>query len=253
MTCQLTKLETALDNLKKTQPNLNAADAALLASALSLTGRHALAIFEDQRYVWPEDYQKLTAAMVPTIKIIQETTETPAKKTAKNAPEDEPAMINVGLAPNFTAGENLLTDRDDLKTALSDILQAGVEFTYNPNDIGWQWALDRANWNTITGTDLTRRIRVRCTFTEGAVGTEVGAAGTKKRRATASKVVDVVDEEYFDQRLLSEMLVRVKRIGHLDVGVPVQRHSVPIEQIELDVLLGQHLLNKHRPPFGPCI
>ncbi|HEY0867353.1 MAG TPA: hypothetical protein VGE01_08245 [Fimbriimonas sp.] len=191
ITCQLTKLETALDALKKSQPNLNAADAALLASALSLTGRHALAIYEGERYTWPEDYQKLAAAMIPEITIIQETVaETAPKRASKNAPEDEPVVVNVGLAPNYAAGEALLEGRDDLKTALSDVLQEGVDFSYNPNDLGWQWALDRVNWNTVSGQEIARKIRVKCTFTEGAQGTEIGAPGTKKRRTAAAKVTE---------------------------------------------------------------
>jgi len=198
ITCQLTKLESALDTLKKAQPNLNAADAALLASALSITGRHALAIYDGQHYVWPEDYQKLTGAMVAEINQIQETTETTTKRVSKTAPEDEPITINVGLMPNLTAGEEkVLPERDDLKTALSDLLQEGVEFSYSPTDIGWQWALDRANWNTVSGTELARRIRVKCAFTEGAIGIEMGAPGAKKRKAPAAKITveEVPDEE----------------------------------------------------------
>ena len=46
LTINLTKLETALEQVRKAYPKLQPTDAALLASALTLAGRHALA----QRY-----------------------------------------------------------------------------------------------------------------------------------------------------------------------------------------------------------
>ena len=193
MTCQLTKLETALDVLKKAHPNLVPADAALLASALTLTGRHAVAIYDGEQYVWPDDNEKLLKAMVPQVKQTQEAIEASApKRVAKNAVEEEPILMNVGLMPNLTAGENLLQGRDDLKTLLSDILQDGVEFAYAPTDIGWQWALDRANWTTIAGQEVSKRVRSKTAFTEGAVGVEMNA-GAKKR--TAAKKAALVEEE----------------------------------------------------------
>ena len=195
MTCQLTKLETALDQLKKAYPQLVPADAALLASALTLTGRHAIALYEGEQYVWPDDNEKLMRAMVPQVKITQEAIEANApKRVSKTAVEEEPILMNVGLMPNLTAGENLLQGRDDLKTVLSDILQEGVEFVYATNDIGWQWALDRANWSTISDTELSRRIKIKASFTEGAVGIEMGAAGTKKKATKATKVAVVEPE-----------------------------------------------------------
>ncbi len=196
ITCQLTKLETALDQLKKNYTKLMPADAALLASALTLTGRHAIALYDGEQYVWPTDNDKLTRAMVAQVQLVQEAIENNApKKVSKNAPEEEPVTISVGLMPNFSAGENLLSDRDDLKTVLSDILQDGVEFAYSPTDIGWQWALDRANWNTITGQEISRRVKIKTSFTEGAVGVEMGLAGAKKRpsRAKAAEVAEIAD------------------------------------------------------------
>ncbi len=188
ITCQLTKLEAALDTVKKTYTNLVPADAALLASALTLSGRQAIALYEGEQYVWPEDYERLSAAMVPQMRQIQEAVEANApKRVTKNTPEEEPVMVSVGLMPNFSAGERLLDNRDDLKAKLSDVLQEGVEFAYAPTDIYWQWALDRVNWNTVAGQEISRRIRIKATFTEGAVGVEIGLAGTKKR--TSKKVV----------------------------------------------------------------
>ncbi len=197
-TVQLTKLETALDQVRKQYPKLVPADAALLATALSLTGRHALALYEGEQFQWPEDYEKLTHSMVAQVEQVNEAIEHNApKRTAKSTVEEEPVTISVGLAPNISAGEKLLEGRDDLKTRLSDIVQEGVEFAYAPSDIGWQWALDRANWSTISGGEMSRRIKIKTGFTEGAVGIEMGVGGTKKRapkKAAAAPVV-VPDEE----------------------------------------------------------
>ena len=195
ITCQLTKLETALDQVKKAHPKLVPADAALLASALTLTGRHAIALYEGTQYTWPEDYAKLTHAMVGQLQMVQEAIEANApKKVSKTAPEEEPVTVSVGLMPNFTAGENLLKERDDLKQLLSDVLQEGVEFVYSPSDIGWQWALDRANWTTIANSEMSRRIKVKASFTEGAVGIEMGAAGAKKRPSRAKPANELSPE-----------------------------------------------------------
>ena len=191
ITIQLTKLESALDQIRKTQPKLLAADAALMATALSVTGRHAIAIYESEQYTWPDDYEKLTHAMVGQVEMVNEAIEhnTP-KRSSKTAVEEEPVMITVGLMPNLTAGEAVLTERDDLKAVLSDILQEGVEFVYASTDIGWQWALDRANWNTISGNDVSRRIKIKASFTEGAVGIEMGVGSPKKRASRAKGIAE---------------------------------------------------------------
>jgi hypothetical protein len=194
-TVQLTKLETALDQVRKQYPKLVPADAALIATALSLTGRHALALYDGVQYSWPEDYEKLTKSMVGQVEQVNEAIEhnTP-KRAAKSTAEEEPVTIAVGLAPNLSAGEKLLEGRDDLKAKLSDIVQEGVEFSYSPSDIGWQWALDRANWATISGSDVSRRIKIKTGFTEGAVGIEVGVGGPKKR-SPKKAAAPVVEEE----------------------------------------------------------
>jgi hypothetical protein len=189
ITIQLTKLETAVDQIRKTHPKLVPADQTLLATALSLTGRHAIAIYEGEQYTWPDDYERLTRAMVAQVNMVNEAVEsnTP-KRSSKSSTEEEPVTISVGLMPNLTAGEQLLASRDDLKAVLSDTLQEGIEYSYNPTDLGWQWALDRANWNTISGHEVSRRIRVKASFTEGAVGIELGVGGKKRpTRAAASK------------------------------------------------------------------
>lgn len=191
ITCNLTKLESAVDQMRKAYPKVLAADAALVASALSLTGRHAKAVYEGEYFVWPDDNQKLMLSMSSHLQSINQVIEENApKKLSKAAqalaPEEEPVMVNIGLAPNIAAGEAILNSREDLKTMLSDVLQGGVEFLYGAQDIGWQWALDRANWNTISDGDLSRRIKVKALFTEGAVGVEQGTA-TKKRGKKAEE------------------------------------------------------------------
>lgn len=191
ITCHLTKLETAVEQIKKAHPKLKPTDAALVASALVLTGRHALALYGGEQYRWPEEYDKLTKKMVGELEIINQGVE-PPKKSAKNAPEEEPVVVSVGLTPNFSAGERILGGRKDLIAKLSDLLQEGVEFVYSPTDLGWQWALDRANWSTISGGELHRRIKIKASFTEGAVGVEMGTT-TKKR--TASKKAAVSEPE----------------------------------------------------------
>ena len=195
ITIQLTKLESALDQIRKTQPKLLAADAALIATALSVTGRHAIALYEGEQYVWPEDYQRLTDAMIGQIEMVNEAIEHNAPKRAtKSTVEEEPVTVTVGLMPHLAAGEQVLNKRDDLKVVLSDLLQEGVEFVYASTDIGWQWALDRANWNTITGNEVSRRIKIKASFTEGAVGIEMGLGTTKKRPSRAKGAVAVEPE-----------------------------------------------------------
>ncbi len=193
ITIQLTKLETALDQIRKSYPKLKPADAALIASGLTLAGRHAQAIYDGTHYTWPDQYEELTKAMVAQLELVNEGIET-TKKVVKNAPEEEPVIVTVGLAPNMTAGERFLEGRDDLKTLMSDILQSGVEYVYSGTDLGWQWALDRANWNTIAGSEISRRIKIKASFTEGAVGIEMGT-GTPKKRAVKAKAVAVIEPE----------------------------------------------------------
>lgn len=179
LTVQLTKLESALDQLKKSYPNLQATDAAMIAAAVSLTGRHAFAIYGGEQFEWPEDYEKLTTSMIPHLQAVQNAIDANApKKKAANA-EEEPIPISVGLKPNFEAGEHALADRSDLKSTLGEILKDGVEFVYAPSDIGWQWALDRANWSTLSGSEVSRRIIVEASFTEGATGVLTGAPKKK--------------------------------------------------------------------------
>jgi hypothetical protein len=206
ITIQLTKLETAVDQIRKTHTRLVPADQTLLATALSLTGRHAIALYEGEQYVWPDDYERLTRAMVGQIKMVNEAVEhnTP-KRAAKSTTEEEPVTVTVGLMPNLTAGEQLLAERDDLKAVLSDTLQEGVEYSYNPSDIGWQWALERANWNTISGNEISRRIRVKASFTEGAVGIELGVGPKKRPSKPSAAAIAKAEAEAADAELPDEI------------------------------------------------
>lgn len=185
ITCNLTKLESALEQTRKAYPKLKPTDAALVASALSIMGRHAIALYEGEQYTWPDDYENLTEAMAQQVSAVNEQIE-PPKKTAKSSEEPEPITLAVGLMPNLSAGERQLEGHDKLKALLSDAMEQGLEFNYQPMDIGWQWALDRANWSTLAGAELHRKIKVKATFTEGAVGIESGT-GTAKKRASRSK------------------------------------------------------------------
>lgn len=198
--CHLTKPESTLDQVRKAHPKLKPTDAALIASSLVLSGRYALAVYDEKEYSWPEDIEKLTKAMLSQMKQIQETVEVATKKAQRVAIEEEPVEVRIGLLANYAAGEKLLGDRKDLKTLLGDILKAGVEFQFGPQDIiGWQWALDRANWHTLTDGELTRRVKLKATFQDNSVGVELGASGTRKRvakpKAAPAPVPDIEDEE----------------------------------------------------------
>lgn len=186
LTIQLTKLEATLDTLKKAYPKLKATDVSLLSTALSIAGRHALASFNEEHYEWPKDTEKLTSALVVRIKSIEGAME-PLKKVTKNSPEEEPITVIVGLAPNHTAGESLLGNSSSLKTLYSDILEEGIEFSYQPHDLGWQWALDRVNWKTVSQDEIKRKVKVHTEFTEGATGAEMGTGTKKKARGKAAK------------------------------------------------------------------
>ncbi len=195
--CNLSKPEATLDQVKKSYPKLKVTDAALVATALVISGREAQAIYEGTTYSWPSDIDGLTASLLRQLAIVQaaEPVVAPVRKTKAMiaAAEEEFVEIKVGLNANFKQAEKLLDDRSDLKTLLSDILGGGIEFQYTAQDIGWQWALDRVNWTTVSNGELTRRIKLKATFQGDVVGTEMGL--TKKR---ASKKVEVIIDEIPD-------------------------------------------------------
>lgn len=186
----LTKPESTLDHVKKTYPKLKQTDAALIATALVLSGRYALAVYDEANFAWPDDYEKLTASLLMQLRQIQMSTEGPTKKSAKALAEEEAVEVKIGLIPNYAAGEKILGDRKDLKTFFSDLLEKGVEYTYSPTDIGWQWALDRASWHTLSKGEVTRKIKLKTGFQDNATGIEMGT-GAPKKRASRSKAAPV--------------------------------------------------------------
>lgn len=201
--CNLTKPESTLEQVKKAQPKLKQTDAALVATALVLSGRYALAAYEGMEYQWPGDYDKLTKALMRQLLMIQQSEPVVVvKKTAKAPVEEEAAVeCKVGLKANYSEAVSVLGDREDLKTLFSDFLDKGVEFQYTPQDIGWQWALDRAMWSTISAGELTRRVKLKATFEGSAVGIEMGLTKKKPTGKKAAAVeepeaeVDVVEPE----------------------------------------------------------
>jgi hypothetical protein len=186
ITCQLSKPEATLDLIRKTYPKLKPTDAALLTVSLVISGRHAIATYDNHQYTWTKDVDALAAALQTEIKQIQGEMEGPAKKSAKAVVEEEPVLVGVDLIPNYEAASKLLLGKKQLETLLSDIIEKGVEYVYGPTDIGWQWALDRVNWTTASDGEIHRKVRVRTTFTQGSVGVELGSA-TPKRRTTKAK------------------------------------------------------------------
>lgn len=191
----LSKPESTLDQVRKSYPKLKPTDASLVANGLVLSGRRAVCVFDEETYSWPDDIEKLTTAMLPQMRQIQETVEVATKKAQRIEIEETAVEIKIGLKANYKAGEQLLGDREDLKTLLSDILEKGVEFQYGPQDIiGWQWAFDRTNWNTLTDGELTRRVKLKAVFEDNSVGVELGASGTKKRTPKPKAAAVVVEE-----------------------------------------------------------
>lgn len=180
-TVNLNKLEAVVDVIRKGYPKLAAADATLIATALMTAGRDAIAVYDDQRYMWPIQTEALTTALARNIELIQMTTEAPTTKKTKASAEDEVVVVSVNLAPNLDSSIKLLGNRKDLIGLFNDIIESGVEFHYMPTDIGWQWALDRVNWSTVTESELTKKFKHKVVFAHGATGVELGT-GTARRR-----------------------------------------------------------------------
>lgn len=185
ITCNLTKPESTLDQIRKTFTKLPPTDAAMIATALVLSGRYALAVVDEQPYSWPDDYTKLQDVLLRQLQHIHSMFEAPAKKVAKTAPEEEPVEMKIGLISNYAAGERVLSGRKDLKTLFGDLVNGGVEYLYAPTDIGWQWAFDRINWSTISTGELTRRIKLKAMFQGEATGVEMGSGAPRKRAKKA--------------------------------------------------------------------
>ncbi len=186
ITINLNKMESALEQVRKSFPKLRPTDAAHLTTAIVLAGRHAKAVHNDRTYSWPEDFESLTQALLPEILEINESGEGSSSRKSKTV-EEEPIVILVDLVPNVEAAERQLEGRDDLLALLSDACQEGLEFNMQAHDVGWQWALDRVNWSTLSGRDLKRRVKIKTVFGGGASGVEVGKSGTVRKRSAKTK------------------------------------------------------------------
>lgn len=188
--CNLTKPESTLDQVRKAYPKLLQTDAAQLAVALFLSGKYARATYDGEEFTYPIDVARLTKAISVELNQIQ-IAEEPTKKMTKAAAaafEEEAVELRVGLLCSIEEGEKALGERNDLKTLLSDTIRGGVEFQFGPTDVLWQWALDRANWNTVSSGELTRRVKLRTEFQDNSVGTDLGSGGGKRKTTRAPKV-----------------------------------------------------------------
>lgn len=189
LNCSLHKPESTFDQIRKSYPNLIPTDAALLSNALVLSGRRALVHYDQNIYQWPDDYQLLTTEICKEIRIInQANTDPTEKKVSKVIVSEEETEIVLSLVPNFKVGENYLGERSELKKIFADLLQVGVEFSYSPVDIGWQLAVNGANWNVISQENHLKKIKFKTKFEGNCIGMEIGSnTGSKKKVKTTSK------------------------------------------------------------------
>lgn len=192
--CNLTKPEATQEQVRKSFPKLSQTDVAQLSIAIVLTGKYAFAHYDGESYRYPQDIDKFTKALAITLNQIQQSVE-PTKKAKAAAAEEEPVEVKVGLSCNLLEGEAVLGDREDLKALLGKAVQEGLEFQYTATDILWQWALDRANWATISGGELTRRVKLKASFQDAATGTELGVGGKVKKAPKAAAAAKPVETE----------------------------------------------------------
>lgn len=191
--CNLSKPEATFDQIRKTHEKLKPTDAALIATALVEAGRCATAVYDGQEYACgPEKHDDLVKAVlreVSQINTSEEKTEDGKKRTkaATKVHEETPIELTIGLKASQDAGESYLNDRNDLKTLLSDILEEGIEYHYAPTDIGVHWAVERTNWQTLSGGDVVRPVIVSAEFVDASTAIELGPGGKKKKRARKKK------------------------------------------------------------------
>jgi hypothetical protein len=177
----LTKPELAFDAVRKDYKKLKPTDAALVSAALLQSGRAAVAIHDGQEYAWKaSEFDSMTKSVLREVEQVQQAIEPEKSKKSAKPVDDEVVTLSLHVRPSLDAAAELLGDREDLKTLVSDILESGVEFQYSPTDIGWHWTLERVNWATLTGGELARRIRFRTVFEGSSVGVELGPGGKKK-------------------------------------------------------------------------
>lgn len=189
LNCSLHKPESTFDQIRKSYPNLIPTDAALLSNALVLSGRRALVNYDQNIYQWPKDYDLLTTELCKEIALINLSgTEASEKKASKTVVSEEETEITLSLIPNFNIGENYLGERNDLKKIFEELLQTGVEFTYSSIDIGWQLAVNGANWNVISQQNFQKKIKFRTKFEGTCIGVEIGSnTAIKKKSKTPTK------------------------------------------------------------------
>jgi len=197
--CNLTKPESTLDQVRKAFPKLVQTDAAQLAIALIESGKFAHAHYDEIMYIYPEQVNDLMKALTVELHQIQTAAEPPKKltKAAQAQFDEEQIEVKIGLSCNLSVGEKMLGDREDLKSLLGEVVGSGVEFQYGPTDVLWQWALDRSNWNTVSGGELTRRVRLKSQFQDSSVGTDLGSV-TGRRKANKAAIskskVEAIEE-----------------------------------------------------------
>ncbi len=181
ITCSLAKPEATLDQIRKMYPKLNATDSSLVATALVLSGRYAYLGYNGETFSWPEDIERMARTILPEVLIIGETITEANKKNAKSGDEPEYPEASINLVPNFNKAEEFLKERDDLSSLISKLLEEGVEYSYSPNDIGWQWALEKVNWNVLSDGKVGRRVKFNIQFSDNSVAVEAGSNAKKKK------------------------------------------------------------------------
>lgn len=181
-TVNLNKPESTFDAIRKSHKDLVPTDIALLATALVESGRFANAIHDGKEFQWnPEQFQSLTESLAREVTQIQNEFEG-EKTTKKSSKADEEVALNLILKPNVQAGENILGDREDLKTVFGDMVNEGLEVMYAPMDIGWQWTVSRINWGSATKVEQRRRIKFNIEFAEPHSAVEVGTTTRKRKK-----------------------------------------------------------------------
>ncbi len=208
--CSLQKPESTFDQIRKNYNKLKPTDAALIATALVLSGRYAIAVYGNEKYHWPQNHENLTKALQKELSFIQHEESPAPKRSTKTVIEEEVPEITIGLVANYAAGEKFLGEREDLKTLFSDLLQKGVEYHYLSTDIGWQWALERANWSVLSGGEVARHVKFKVEFQDNSLGVLIDGAVAKKRTtraksASAEKATIEEDLSVFGKEELEEL------------------------------------------------
>lgn len=181
ITCSLAKPEATLDQVRKMYPKLQATDASMVATALVLSGRYAFLNYQGEIFTWPEDIDNLPKKMLPEIQLLDKDVNEVNKQNSKSGLEPDTPEFKLNLVPNYNKVEEILKDRDELLKLVSDLLEDGVEYSYAPNDVGWQWSLEKINWTTVSNGETSKRVKFHVDFSGNSVAVEHGAASKKKK------------------------------------------------------------------------